>query len=102
MTAEEIAIKLTDHEGKIENIDRRILVLEENNKTLNRIATSVEVLATNMKTMADEQKEQGERLRKLEKEPSEAFNYYKKLTIGCIITGVVGTIVGAILSLIIV
>lgn len=101
MTTEQIVIKLTDHDREIKNFERRILTLEDNNKTLNRIATSVEVLATNMKTMANEQKEQGERLRKLEREPSDTLNYYKKLAIGCVITGVIGTIVGAILSLII-
>ena len=41
------------------------------------------------------------RLSSVEKEPGEDFKYYKRLIVRCVITGLVGAILGAALTLII-
>ena len=71
---------------------------EEQQATLNKLASSVDVLAVNMKHMADEQKSQREHIERLEKEPAEEFKHYKRLIIGCVITTIIGAVVGAILA----
>ena len=53
-----------------------------------------------MRYMMEEQKAQGERLRKIEAEPLDDAKHYKRLAIGCIITTVIGGIIGALLTLI--
>lgn len=98
MTAEEIAVKFEDHEHEIKSLKHRMAKSEEQQATLNKLASSVDVLAVNMKHMADEQKSQREHIERLEKEPAEEFKHYKRLIIGCVITTIIGAVVGAILA----
>ena len=51
--------------------------------------------------MLDEQKEQGERLKKLETEPADNAKYYKRTIISCVITTVLGGILGALIALLV-
>lgn len=74
-----------------ERQNRRISLLEEQFQKLNSLTVAVEKMATNMENMLTEQKRQGKRLEELEKEPAETNKQIKQ----AIITAVVGTIVGA-------
>ena len=98
MTTEEIAVRFEDHEHEIKSLKHRVTKCEEQQSTLNKLANSVDVLAVNMKHMADEQKRQREHIEKLEKEPVEEHKHYKRLFIGCIITTVIGAVLGALLA----
>lgn len=98
MTAEEIAVKFEHHHNEIESLKHRTKKCEEQQTVLNKLVNSVDVLAVNMKHMADEQKEQGKKLEKLEHEPTEEYKHYKRLVVGCVITTVFGAIVGAVLA----
>lgn len=69
----------------------RILELEENVKEIHSLTVSVERMAVNMGNMLEEQKKQGDRLAKLEKEPADAYKQIKM----SIVTSIIGTIVGA-------
>lgn len=101
MTNEEIAVRLENHEQEIKSLKHRMNDHDEKDKTLTELTTSVKTLAVNMEYMAKEQQQQGERLERLEHEPSENYKYYKRLIIGCVFTTIVGAIVGAILALVI-
>lgn len=101
MEPERIAIKLTEHEKELESHKRRIKNCEDELKEYKGLAASVESLATSMKSMLEEQKKQGERLERLEQAPAEDFKYYRRTVAGCIITGIVGAVVGALIMLII-
>ena len=98
MTAEEIAVRLENHEQEIKSLKHRMDEREEKDKTLSELTTSVRTLAVNMEYMAKEQQKQGERLERLEHEPTDEYKHYKRLIIGCIITTVIGTVLGAILA----
>lgn len=98
MTNEEIAVTLKDHENEIKSLKHRMNEREEKDKTLSDLATSVKTLAVNMEYMAKEQQKQGERLERLEHEPVEDFKHYKRVVFGCLITGVLGTVLGAVLA----
>ena len=95
MTDEAIAVRLENHEQEIKSLKHRMDEREEKDKTLSDLTTSVRTLAVNMEYMAKEQQKQGERLERLEHEPTDD---YKRLIIGCIITTVIGTVLGAILA----
>lgn len=101
MTHEEIAVKFEEHEQNIKSLKHRMEKCEEQQLTLHKLVNSVDILAVNMKHMAEEQKKQGEHIEKLEKEPTEDFKHYKRLVIGCVITTVVGAVLGAVLATII-
>jgi predicted nucleic acid-binding Zn-ribbon protein len=98
VTTEEIAVKFEDHEHEIKSLKHRVGKCEEQQSTLNKLVSAVDVLAVNMKHMADEQKSQREHIEKLEKEPVEDFKHYKRLVVGCVIRTVIGAIVGAVLA----
>ncbi len=101
MTSEEIAVQLKHHHDEIGSLKHRVKKCEEEQSVLHKLVNSTDRLALNMEYMAKEQKKQGERLEKLEHEPAEEYKHYKRLIIGCIITGFVGAAVGAIITVII-
>lgn len=98
MTNEEIAVKFEDHEHEIQSLKHRVRKCEEQQSILNKIVNSVDKLALNMDYMAKEQKRQGEHIEKLEHEPAEEYKHYKRLIVGCVITTILGAIVGAVLA----
>ena len=101
MTNEDIAVALKDHENEIKSLKHRMNKHDERDKTLTELTTSVKTLAVNMEYMAKEQQKQGERLERLEREPSDNFKYYKRLIIGCVLITVIGAILGAVLAIVI-
>lgn len=98
MTTEAIAVRLENHEQEIKSLKHRMTEQEEKDKNLTELTTSVRTLAVNMEYMAKEQQKQGERLERLEHEPTDEYKHYKRLIIGCIITTIIGAVVGALIS----
>lgn len=82
-----------------ERQNRRISLLEETVRQINDLTISVKEMAVNMKNMIEEQRKQGDRLEKLEKEPGEVHKQIKMAIVTAIISSVVGAMVGAVLVL---
>lgn len=101
MTSEEIAVQIEHHRNEIESLKHRMKGCEEQQNLLHKVVSTTEKLAINMEYMAKEQKEQGDRLKKIEQEPADNYKHYKRLIIGCIITGIIGALIGAVITLII-
>ena len=80
-----------------ERQNRRISLLEETIRQINDLTVSVKEMAVNMGNMLEEQRRQGDRLEKLEKEPLETNKQIKQ----AIITSIAGTVVGAIVTAVI-
>lgn len=98
MTNEDIAVRLENHEQEIKSLKHRMDEQEDKDKTLTELTISVKTLATNMEYMAKEQQKQGERLERLEHEPADNYKHYKRLVIGCVLTTIIGALLGAILA----
>ena len=98
MTEYEIALKLNDHDNKLETLDDRVIKCEEQSKSLNDIALNVNTLATNMHNMLTVLQKQGERLECLEKAPLEDYKRLKWLIVGCVVTGVIGAIISSVMA----
>lgn len=94
MTGEEIAAQFAEHENRIKVSEHRIRDLEESQKQIYDLTISVKELAISVKSMVSEQKEQGERIKKLEEQPAEKWNTLQKT----ILTSIISTVVGAVLS----
>ena len=77
-------------EDEHERQNARLKLLEEQTKQFTDIALSVRELAISIKQMAETQKEQGERLEKLEGHDGEMW---RKVT-GYIITAIIGIVIG--------
>ena len=80
--------KRIDAENHRQN--QRIKLLEEQTKQVTEIALSVRELALSIKQMAETQKEQGEKLEKLESRDGEMW---RKVT-GYVITTIIGIVIG--------
>lgn len=98
MEKEGIAIKLTEHHKEIESLKHRMNDCEKVQEETNALIRSVDRLAINMENLFEEQKNQGQRLTYLEQAPVEKFEYYKRLIFGCLLTGILGTILGALFA----
>lgn len=92
VTGEEIAVKLQNHEGRIVGTEHRIKDLEKESESIHELVLSVNKLAINMENMLTEQREQGQRLKKLEDEPAERWNNAKKTAFTTIISVIAGSI----------
>ena len=95
MTPEQIAVQFENHEQEIKSLKHRMDERESTDKTLIDLTTSVKTLGVNMEYMVKEQQKQGERLERLENEPISDYKHYKRLIIGCILTGIISSILGA-------
>lgn len=78
MNTEEIAVKLEKLDQRTQSMGHRIDELETMQKSINGLTISVNNLANSMNGMLAEQKDQGERLKKLEAEPAERWNSMQK------------------------
>lgn len=97
VTAEEIAIKFTDHENEIKSLKHRMDKREKTDEILIELTTQIKTVSFNVEYIAKEQQKQGERLERLEHEPTDEYKYYKRQIISCIITAVIGAVIGAVL-----
>lgn len=70
--------------------NERLGKLEEQNETVVSIALSVKELATSVKSMADEQKIQGEKLERLEEHDGQMW----RKVVGYIVTTIIGILIG--------
>jgi len=100
MTQEEIAMKIADHDKSIEVLFASVEDNKEKIGAFEKIAISIERLATNMEHMSEEQERQGKRLERLEREPAEAYKHYKQIVFSCLATAVISGVVGAVLAMI--
>lgn len=100
----ENCITRQEHEEFTRRIDaengrqnKRLDLLEKNVAQINSLTVSVEKMALNMENMLEVLEKQGKRLEALEKEPVETGKQIKS----AIITTVVGTVIGAAVTAII-
>lgn len=90
----EIELKLNDHEHEIGSLKHRMSDVEAQTKAINNLAMSVEKLALSVQYMNDEQKDSIKRLEMLESKPAKRW----ETIVTCIITTIVGAVIGFLLS----
>ena len=100
MNDEEVMIKLENQSVRILNIEHCIESLEKGNQAMHDLVLSVNELAINMKNMLQEQKDQGERLKKLEGEPVEQLKSVRLTVLTAIISALAGTFVTGLIAVI--
>ncbi len=101
MIDQEVLLKLNDHDHEIQDLKTKVNAVQDLNTQISNMALNIQKLAINIETMAETQKDTIIRLSSLEKVPLEDSRYYKRLIVGCLITGLIGAVLGAIMALII-
>lgn len=94
MNYEDIVIHLTEVDTRSKSNMRRIECLEKSTDVLNRLATSIEVMATKQETMSDNIEKMDAKITVLEEKPVKRWD----TLVTASITAVVGIIIGAILG----
>ena len=86
--------KRIDDENRRQN--HRIDKLETMAEQLADMAASIKVMAVSMQGMQAEQKEQGERLKKIEEEPADNWRKFTWTAFACVVTGIIGFVLAKI------
>ena len=90
MTQEEIAVKLEDHEHEIGSLKHRMKAAEESSSVLNKLVTSVAVMAEQMKTMNNNLAALTGKVERLEAEPGKRWKFVVEKAIYFVVAAVVG------------
>lgn len=69
---------------------KRLDRLEKTTEAVQELATSVKLMAQSLDNMADEQKQQGERLEKLEQQPADRWNTIIKTMLTAVVSALAG------------
>ena len=77
-------------DDRMRDFDRRLCKVEEFGEKLQSMAISLQGMVVTLQSMQAEQKEQGERLKKIEEEPADNWKKFTWTVFACIVTGVIG------------
>lgn len=83
-------------DDKMHNLDRRLSKVEELSDKLTDMAITMKGMLTTLENMQKEQTEQGERLRKIEEEPADAWKNLKWTIVACLASGLVGLVLAKV------
>lgn len=97
---DEVAERLATLEANDANIFHQLKEVKDDIKDVHRLATAVETIAIQTKNTSEKVDDISERMNRMEEEPAEDMRYYKRTITGCVITGVIGAVLGAIIALI--
>ena len=96
MTGEEMAVKLVETEARSKSNTHRIDKLEQSTEAINRLATSVEVMATKQDTMNENLDKIAEKVEQIEAEPGKRWkSVVEKVTL-LVVAAVVGYILARV------
>ena len=98
MTNEEIIIKVTENESRSKSNTKRLDRLEADHDALSRLATAVEVIATNQQNMSEKINKIDEKVDQLEAVPSDRWKaligYFGAAAISALFTLLIHYLVG--------
>lgn len=92
ITRHEYMERIGRSDDRMHEFDRRLSRVEEFGKELNAMAVTMQGILKTLENMQAEQKEQGDRLKKIEEEPADNWKKFTWTIFACIVTGVVGFI----------
>lgn len=93
-----VQVTLGNHETRIEMLEKALVKLETTADSIYDMSLSINKLAINMENMLAEQKEQGERIKKLESQPNETWSTIKKTVLTAIVSAIAGAIIAAAIT----
>lgn len=92
ITRHEYMERIGRSDDRMHEFDRRLSRVEEFGKELNAMAVTMQGILKTLENMQAEQKEQGDRLKKIEEEPADKWRKFTWNIFACIVTGIVGFI----------
>lgn len=99
MTTEEIAERLIKVEERSKSNTHQISELKPVVNEIYALSKTTAAMAANLNHINDNLSDIKDKVDVLEKTPAEDHKYYKRLAAGCVITTVIGLIIGALFAL---
>lgn len=96
MTGEEMAVKLAETEARSKSNTHRIDKLEQSTEAINRLATSVEVMATKQDTMNENLDKIAGKVEQIEAEPGKRWKSVVEKVMLLVVAAVVGYILARV------
>ena len=93
--------QLYDLKARVDSIEHLMGQVSKQLDMVSELITSVKILANEMKYLRESTDNIDNRLKALEKEPADKFNQIKMTITTCIITTIIGAVLGALITLII-
>ena len=98
---EKIVERIAKLEANDANIFHQLSEIKTEVKDIRRLTTAVEKIAVQTENITHKVDGIDARLDNVEKQSVEEYKHYKRVIVSCVITGIIGTIIGAIFALII-
>lgn len=98
---EKIVERIAKLEANDVNIFHQLSEIKTEVKDIRRLTTAVEKIAVQTENITHKVDGIDARLDNVEKQSVEEYKHYKRVIVSCVITGIIGTIIGAIFALII-
>ena len=95
-----IAERVVKLEADNKNIFHQLTEIKEDVRDIRQLTAAVEKIAVKTDETAKKLDGISERIEAVERLPAEDMRYYRRMAVSCIITGVIGTVLGAVLALI--
>lgn len=96
----QVKVTLENHDTRIDMLEKAIVKLEATAQSIYDMSLAVNKLAINMENMLTEQKEQGERIKTLEAQPTETWSTIKKTALTSVVSALAGAVIAVIITLI--
>ena len=99
-TDDSINGRISTLEANDRNIFHQLDEIKSDVRDIRRLTAAVEKVALQTENTANKVNSIDKRLAFVEQTPCEDMKYYNRIIIGCIITGIIGTVLGAVAALI--
>ena len=97
---EKIVERIAKLEANDANIFHQLSEIKTEVKDIRRLTAAVEKIAVQTENITHKVDGIDARLDNVEKQSAEEYKHYKRVIVSCVITGIIGTIIGAIFALI--
>lgn len=98
----DVESKVIKHDEQIKTLFNSVNRLENITTEINKLALSIEKIATNQTAMLEQQKQLRNDVDQIRDQPAKDAHDIKMTVIKCVVSGVVSAIIGALLALIII
>lgn len=99
--ADNIEVKVAEHEVKIKSLEKRVLKTEEIAESVHELCVSIEKLALIQENMLAEQKAQRKDIDDIKQQPAKDAREIKVKIIIAVATGIISALLGALLAVVI-
>ena len=98
---ENILQRIAALEEAKKNMQHELTKVEEDVKDIHRLTTAIEKVAVRVEDTNHKVDDIGHRLEVIEHAPAEDMRHLRRTIVGCVVTGILGAVIGALIQMLI-